>query len=104
MSLTVIQKTRDIGILRSLGASVLGILSTFVQYGLADDYFQKYPGLVQKLTIADLAKAATKTIHPESVTWIVVGDRAQIEPKIRELGFTEIHLIDGDGNIIGPKK
>jgi lipoprotein-releasing system permease protein len=35
MSLTVIQKTRDIGILRSLGASVLGILSTFVQYGLA---------------------------------------------------------------------
>jgi zinc protease len=79
-------------------------LTDIVQYGLADDYFQKFPGLVQKLTIADLAKAATKTIHPESVTWIVIGDRAQIEPKIRELGYAEIYLIDGDGNIIGPKK
>ena len=33
MGLTVIQKTRDIGILRSMGASVGGILATFVQYG-----------------------------------------------------------------------
>jgi hypothetical protein len=31
---------------------------------------------------------------------VVVGDRAKIEPKIRELGFAEIHVIDGDGNII----
>jgi zinc protease len=85
-------------------AAVMNSMARIVQYGLADDYFQKYPGLVQKLTIADLAKAATKTIHPECVTWIIVGDRAQIEPKIRELGYTEIHLIDGDGNILAPKK
>ncbi len=52
----------------------------------------------------DMAKAAKKTIHPESITWIVVGDRALIEPKIRELGFTEITIIDGDGNIIADKK
>jgi zinc protease len=34
------------------------------------------------------------------VTWIVVGDRAQIEPKIRELGITDIFVIDTDGNVI----
>ena len=34
MSLTVIQKTRDIGILRSIGAGIMGVLSTFLQYGL----------------------------------------------------------------------
>jgi hypothetical protein len=32
-----------------------------------------------------------------------VGDRAKIEPKLRELGFGEILLIDGDGNIIQTK-
>jgi zinc protease len=83
----------------TMGA-VLGSLEEMVEYGLADDYFQRYPGLVQKLTIADLAKAAAKTIHPEGVVWIIIGDRAQIEPKIRELGFTQVTVIDADGNIV----
>ena len=34
MSLTVIQKTRDIGILRAVGASTRGVLSAFLQYGV----------------------------------------------------------------------
>lgn len=80
--------------------TVLGSLEEIVQYGLPDDYYQKYPGLVQKLTMADLSKAATKTIHPQSVIWIVVGDRARIEPKIRELGYSRIAVIDADGNIV----
>jgi zinc protease len=81
----------------TMGA-VLGSLENLVEYGLPDDYYQKYPGLVQKLTIADLTKAAVKTVHPDSVIWIIVGDRAQIEPKIKELGFSQITVIDGDGN------
>jgi zinc protease len=80
--------------------TVLGSLEEMVQYGLPDDYYRKYPELVRKLTIADLSKAAAKTIHPESVIWIVVGDRAQIEPKIRELGYKEVFIIDADGNIV----
>ena len=80
--------------------TVLGSLEEIVQYGLPDDYYQKYPGLVQKLTMADLGKAAAKTIHPQSLIWIIVGDRAKIEPKIRELGFSRISVIDADGNIV----
>ena len=79
---------------------VLGSLEELVQYGLADDYYRKYPGLVQKLSIADLTKAAVKTVHPESLVWIIVGDRAQIEPQIKELGFASIAVIDGDGNVV----
>jgi predicted Zn-dependent peptidase len=84
--------------------SVMSSLQEIVQYGLPDDFYQKYPGLVQKLSVADLNKAAAKTVHPEAVTWVVVGDRAKIEPKIRELGFAEVYVIDGDGNILQPKK
>ncbi|MEN6560999.1 MAG: pitrilysin family protein [Acidobacteriota bacterium] len=83
----------------TMGA-VLGSLEEMVEYGLPDDYYQKYPGLVRKLTIADLTKAAVKTVHPEGVVWIIVGDRAQIEPKIRELGFSQISVIDADGNVV----
>ena len=81
-------------------AAVQASLSEIVRYGLPDDYFQKYSGRVQKLVIEDLAKAAKKVVHPEAVTWVIVGDRAQIEPKIRELGLGEIVVLDVDGNVI----
>jgi zinc protease len=79
---------------------VLGSLEEMVEYGLPDGYYQKYPELVRKLTVADLAKAAVKTVHPDGLVWIIVGDRAQIEPKIRELGWGEITVIDADGNVV----
>jgi zinc protease len=81
-------------------AAVQASLGEIVRFGLPDDYFQKYSGRVQKLTIDDLAKAAKKVVHPEAVTWVIVGDRARIEPKIRELGFSEVVVIDVDGNVI----
>jgi zinc protease len=39
-------------------------------------------------------------VHPDHLTWIVVGDRAKIEAGIRELGLGEVHLINADGNPI----
>jgi zinc protease len=81
-------------------AAVQGALGDMVRYGYPDDYFQKYAGRVQKLTLDDLAKAAKKVVRPEAMTWVIVGDRAQIEPKIRELGFKDVVIIDADGNIV----
>ena len=46
----------------------------------------------------NLNEAATKVIKPESLIWIVVGDRAKIEKGIRELNLGEVQLIDADGN------
>jgi predicted Zn-dependent peptidase len=81
-------------------AAVEASLGEIVTFGLADDYYQKYSGRVQKLAIDDLVRAAKKAVHPEAMTWIVVGDRAQIEPKIRELGYKEVFIIDADGNVV----
>jgi zinc protease len=80
--------------------SIEGSLTEILQYGLPDDYYQKYPAMVQKLSIGDLSKAAEKTVHPESIIWVVVGDRAKITPGIRGLGLGEILFLDGDGNLL----
>jgi len=72
-------------------------LTEMVRFGLSDDYYKQYPQRVRQLGIEDLNRAALKVIHPKSVQWIVVGDRAAIEPKIRELGIADIFVIDGDG-------
>jgi len=53
------------------------------------------------LHIGDVSGAAQKVLHPDQLVWVIVGDRAKIEPGIRELGWGEIQLLDADG---GPVK
>ena len=43
-------------------------------------------------------EAAREVVGEGPTTWVVVGDRATIEPKIRALGFGEVQVVDVDGN------
>ncbi|NOY58635.1 MAG: insulinase family protein [Calditrichaeota bacterium] len=75
-------------------------IEDIVHYGLPDDYYEKYPGKIKSLQVQDIRKAAKKVLHPDKLVWVVVGDRNKIEAGIREMGFDEIKLIDGDGNLV----
>jgi zinc protease len=78
-------------------AAVGGSLQQIVTYGLADDYFDTYGAKVGALGAADVVRAAKAAVHPESVVWVVVGDRQKIEPGLKALGLGEIRLLDADG-------
>jgi zinc protease len=78
-------------------AAVEGSLVEMVRFALPDDYFKRYPQRVLGLKIEDLDRAARQVIHPESLVWVVVGDRSAIEPGIRRLGYGEVSVIDSDG-------
>jgi len=39
-------------------------------------------------------------VHPDALTWIVVGDLAKIEPAVRKLNFGEVKVLDADGKEI----
>jgi zinc protease len=52
---------------------------------------------VRSLTTDDATAAAQETVRPDHLVWVVVGDRAKIEPGIRELGWGEIRFLDADG-------
>jgi len=77
--------------------AVSASLQQIVTYGLADDYFDTYSGKVVALGEADVLRAAKTAIHPESVVWVVVGDRQKIEAGLKELGLGEIRLLDANG-------
>ena len=77
--------------------AVLGSLEQMVSFGLDDRYFETYAQRVRSLTTADATAAAQATVRPDHLVWIVVGDRAKIEPGIRELGWGEIRFLDADG-------
>ena len=68
------------------------------RFGLPDDYWTTYPGKVRSLGLEEVQRVANEIIHPDKLVWVVVGDRASIEPGIRELGFGEIVILDVDGN------
>ncbi|MBO8130130.1 MAG: insulinase family protein [Candidatus Marinimicrobia bacterium] len=80
--------------------SILSSLAEIVIYDLPSDYYKKYPDEVKSLDISKLQKAAKKTIHPDKLIWVVVGDKEKIMGSIKKAGFTEIHLIDTEGNLI----
>ncbi|GAC1642663.1 MAG: hypothetical protein NVS9B14_24190 [Candidatus Acidiferrum sp.] len=68
-----------------------------VQFGLPDDYYETYAGKVRALKTSDLADAAKTLVHPEQMTWVIVGDRAKIEAGVKELNLGELKILSADG-------
>jgi len=95
-----VQKNEILGLPGSwetIGA-VGGSISDIVTYGLPDDYYQTYPNKIRNLNLAQVSAAGKKLLHPDQVVWVVVGDRAKVEPTLKDLGLGEIRLIDTDGH------
>jgi zinc protease len=78
--------------------AVGGSLGDIVRYGFPDDYYSTFAAKVQATSRADVA-AASSVIQPERLVWVIAGDRAKIEPGLRELGLGEVKAIDADGNV-----
>ena len=72
-------------------------ISDIVTYGLPDDFYSKYPTAVKATTPEGLTALAKKRLLPEQMVLLIVGDRAVIEPKIKELNLGQITYIDADG-------
>ena len=69
-------------------------------YGLPDRYFNDFVGEVEALTPPQLQAAATELVHPDSLTWVVVGDLAVIEASVRKLDIGEVKVLDTDGHVL----
>ncbi|MCH7731164.1 MAG: insulinase family protein [Candidatus Marinimicrobia bacterium] len=80
--------------------AVSGAIVEMVQFGIPEDYYETYPGIVRALSTGDLSNAAQAVIHPDNLVWLVVGDRATIEEGIKGLNFGDFQLIDLDGNVV----
>jgi len=55
---------------------------------------------VRALKAGDLDAIAKKVLSPDRMVWVVVGDRAKIEPGIKELNWGPVKYLDADGNPI----
>ena len=82
------------------GSAVLGSISELVEFGLPDNYWSTYADAVRSLTPEQVNRAAHDYLQPDNLLFVVVGDRAAIEPGLRKLGFDSIQLVDADGELL----
>jgi zinc protease len=79
---------------------IAGSYGEILTFGLKDSYWNDFVGDITSLTTADVNKSAGKLVHPEALTWVVVGDLSKIESKVRALNFGEVTVLDADGKVV----
>jgi zinc protease len=74
--------------------AVLGSIGEIVRFGLDDDYWDRYPERIRALDAGALATAAEQYLHPDRLTWVVIGDWEKIGESVEALGLGEIRLVE----------
>ena len=69
-----------------------------------DDYVQTYKHRVEAQKDTDVEAAAKQVIHPDALTWVVIGDRQQIEAPLRALKLGTFEVLDADGHPVAANK
>jgi zinc protease len=79
---------------------IVARLLDIVHYGLPDDYYSGHVERLQAVTLADVHRVAAEHVDPGQLSIVVVGDRAAIEPGLKELNLSIAHL-DYQGERVG---
>ena len=84
-------------------SAVQGQINSNLRYGRPDDYIVKYKARNDAMTAADV-QAAAKTLNPEALMYVVVGDLSKVEASVRALNLGEVTVLDADGKPVKAAK
>lgn len=71
-------------------ASTIGLQGVF---GLPLSYYRDLPAEITKVSSADTLRVARQYLHPDAMIVVAVGDRAAIEPKLKDLHIGEVKSV-----------
>jgi predicted Zn-dependent peptidase len=80
--------------------AVLGQIGGIVRYNRPDNWVEVRRGRIEALN-PEAVNVAAKTLDPNALTWVVVGDLSKIEAEVRGLGLGEVRVLDSDGQPVG---
>jgi predicted Zn-dependent peptidase len=69
------------------GPAVLSAMMTNALYKRPDNYYELLAPKYRALTQSGLDQAMRAAVDPNSFTWVVVGDAAQVKPQLDKLGI-----------------
>ena len=70
--------------------AVGNLFGDLLQLGLPLDFYNGYVSRVRALTTQELEACARELLDPEKMIWMIVGDRATLEPALRDLGIGDV--------------
>jgi predicted Zn-dependent peptidase len=94
-------KNRDVRALPGrfeTNAAVTSAVTDMIVFGRPDDYVVTLKDRIEAQTDESVRAAARASLRPGQMTWVIVGDLAQIEQPIRVLSLGEVQVLDADGN------
>lgn len=75
-------------------AEVANLYAEILTFGLPDTFWNDLTGDLDALKSPQVEAAAKKLIHPEALTWVIVGDMAKIEKSVRALNLGEVTVLE----------
>ena len=79
------------------GSAVAAALGEIVTFELPDDYYATFAERIRQAPESQVNAAARTFIQPDRLVWVVIGDRAKVEPGLKALNLGEVVLLDADG-------
>jgi predicted Zn-dependent peptidase len=81
-------------------AAVAAAIAEIVRFDRPDDWVKTLKSRLEAQTEAGVRDAAARAFQAGALTWVIVGDLAQIEAPIRALGLGTVQVLDSDGNVV----
>jgi len=91
------------GRFETTGAIVRAMDGIFL-YSRPLDYYTKLPAKYEAVTEADVARVAKEYLHPDQLVVVVAGDRAKIEPGLKDAGLGPVEVRDINGKLVTDQK
>ncbi len=89
---TILNNTRSLPGSFETAGNVIGSLTSSARYGREWNYPATLTEKFNALDPSEISSAANEVIHPESLIWVIVGDREKIESGIRALNLGDVEV------------
>ncbi len=84
--------------------AIAGSLGGIFLYNFPLDYYAKLPERFRAVTADDVKRVTEEYIHPGNLIIVAAGDRAKIEPQLKDAGLGAVEVRDIDGKLVAPAK
>jgi len=93
-----LNQTRSLPGSFATNSGFLGSMIVSSSYGLPFDHAAASPDRIAAVSLDDIHAAAREIVDSTKLTWVVVGDLAEIEESVRALGYGDVEVWDAYGN------
>ncbi|WP_205827978.1 pitrilysin family protein [Microbulbifer sp. SH-1] len=77
----------------------LGLLESMSKYRWPADYVREREAIARAMTVKDVQDIADRYMQPDSMIWVVVGDRASQFRRLEQLGLGRLTLLEDEKRV-----